>query len=254
MQQVILPAGWVAPAGSLRGRVVLVAGAAGGVGGAAARAAAAAGATVVLLGRRVKPLERLYDELVAAGGAQPAIYPLDLEGATPEDHAMLAERIEAECGRLDGIVLAAARFTGLIPLAQSEPLEFLRSIHVNLTAQWLLLQSCLPLLARADDPSVVFVLEDAARVGKAYWGGYGVARHALAMLATMLASESENSPLRVHGLLPPPLRTALRARAYIAEDPTALPAPDALAPAITYLLGPDGREARGCVLDLRTGA
>ncbi|HET7843173.1 MAG TPA: SDR family NAD(P)-dependent oxidoreductase, partial [Xanthomonadales bacterium] len=123
-----LPAGWSAPEGSLRGRVVLVAGAAGGVGGAAARAAAAGGATVVLLGRRVKPLERLYDELVAAGAAEPAIYPLDLEGSTPDDFATLAERIEAECGRLDGVVLAAARFTGLVPLGQSEPLEFLRSV------------------------------------------------------------------------------------------------------------------------------
>jgi NAD(P)-dependent dehydrogenase (short-subunit alcohol dehydrogenase family) len=251
VELVALPAGWSAPADALRGRVVLVAGAAGGVGAAAARAAAAAGATVVLLGRRVKPLERLYDELVAAGAPQPAIYPLDLEGATPEDYATLSERIEVECGRLDGVVLAAARFTGLVPLAQSEPLDFARAVHVNLTAPWLLLQACLPLLARSDDPSLVFVLDDAARAGRAYWGGYGIAKQALAALAAMLASEQENSPLRVHGLLPPPLRTALRARAYIAEDPGTLPVPEVLAPAIVYLLGSDGRPARGRVLDLR---
>lgn len=246
-----MPAGWSAPSGSLRDRVVLVAGAAGGVGGAAARAAAAGGATVVLLGRRVKPLERLYDELVASGGMQPAIYPLDLEGSTPDDFATLAERIEAECGRLDGVVLAAARFTGLVPLGQSEPLEFLRAVHVNLTAQWLLLQACMPLLAKSADPAVVFVLEDERRAGRAYWGGYGVAKQALAALAGMLASETENSPLRVHALLPPPLRTALRARAYIAEDPSSVPEPAVLAPALTYLLGPDGRGARGRALDLR---
>lgn len=247
-----MPAGWSAPEGSLRDRVVLVAGAAGGVGGAAARTAAAAGATVVLLGRRVKPLEKLYDELVALGAPDPAIYPLDIEGATPDDYATLAERIEAECGRLDGVVLAAARFIGLVPLAQGEPLDFLRAVHANLTAPWLLVQACLPLLLRAPDPSVVFLLEDEARVGRAYWGGYGVAKQALASLAAMLASETENSALRIHGLLPPPLRTALRARAYFAEDPGTLPEPATLAPAFAYLLGPDGRAARGAVLDLRT--
>lgn len=247
-----MPAGWRPPEGSLRDRVVLVAGAAGGVGGAAARTAAAGGATVVLLGRRVKALEKVYDELVASGAPDPAIYPLDIEGATPDDYATLAERIEAECSRLDGIVLAAARFIGLVPLAQSEPIDFLRAVHANLTAPWLLVQSCLPLLLRSADPSVVFLLEDAERVGRAYWGGYGVAKQGLAALAAMLASETENSPLRVHGLLPPPLRTALRARAYFAEDPATLPEASSLAPAFAYLLGAEGRVARGTVLDLRS--
>jgi NAD(P)-dependent dehydrogenase (short-subunit alcohol dehydrogenase family) len=150
------------------------------------------------------------------------------------------------------VVLAAARFPGLVPLAQSEPLDFARAIHVNLTAPWLLLQACLPLLDRAADPAIVFVLDDVERVGRAYWNGYGIAKHGVGALAAMLASELENSSVRVHALLPPPLRTALRARAYIAEDPGALPTPDALAPAFAYLLAAHGATVRGRVLDLRT--
>ena len=92
-------------AGSLRERVVLVTGATGGLGRACALAAAAAGATVVLLGRKVRPLEALYDEIERGGGAAPAIYPMDLAGATPKDHADLAAAVERECGRLDGIVM-----------------------------------------------------------------------------------------------------------------------------------------------------
>ena len=45
----------------LEGRVVLVAGAAGGLGSAASVACAQAGATVVLLGRKLAPLNRVYD-------------------------------------------------------------------------------------------------------------------------------------------------------------------------------------------------
>ena len=48
---------------TLAGRVVLVSGAAGGLGSAAATACARAGATVVLLGRKLPKLNRLYDAI-----------------------------------------------------------------------------------------------------------------------------------------------------------------------------------------------
>ena len=53
-----------AAADGLRNRVVLVTGATGGLGRATSLAAAAAGATDVLLGRKVRALEALYDELL----------------------------------------------------------------------------------------------------------------------------------------------------------------------------------------------
>ena len=66
--------------GPLQDRVILVVGAAGGLGSAAAVACAQAGATVVLLGRKVAPLNRVYDA-VKAVGIEPLLCPLDLEGA-----------------------------------------------------------------------------------------------------------------------------------------------------------------------------
>ena len=58
-------------------RVILVSGAHGGLGSAAAVACARAGATVVLLGRKLPKLNRVYDA-VAQAGAEPLLYPLDL--------------------------------------------------------------------------------------------------------------------------------------------------------------------------------
>jgi NAD(P)-dependent dehydrogenase (short-subunit alcohol dehydrogenase family) len=246
-----LPAEWACTADCLKDRVVLVVGAGGGLGRAVALAVARAGAIPVLLGRKVRPLEKLYDEIVAAGGAQPAIQPLDLEGATPADFEEMVAAIEREFGRLDGVVNAAAHFPGLQPAASIDPLDWLRGLYVNLAAPFVMLQACLPLLARAADASVVFVLDDLDRVARAHWGAYGVAKHGLAGMLSILHQELESGPVRVHGVLPPPLRTALRRTAYFGENSMALPAPDAVAGAFVYLLGAAGAAARGKVLDLR---
>ena len=89
------------PAGrALEGHAVLVTGAHGGLGSAASLACARAGATVVLLGRKVPRLNRVHDAIVAQGGPAPLLYPMDLEGASPDDHLELAGRSGLELGRV----------------------------------------------------------------------------------------------------------------------------------------------------------
>lgn len=236
---------------ALRDRVVLVTGATGGLGRATSLAAAAAGATVVLLGRKVRALESVYDEIERLGAPQPAVYPMDLAGAAPRDYAEMAAAIERECGRLDGIVHAAAHFETLQPFDQQAPEEWARNLQVNLTAPFLTTQACLPLMRRADDAAIVFVLDDPERMGKAFWGGYGVSKHALADLASIVHEETENSRVRTHGLLPAPMRTVLRRAAYYGEDTQSLPEPDVTARFAVGLLGPDAGALRGKTLDLR---
>ena len=227
-------------------RVVLVTGAHGGLGSAAAIACARAGATVVLLGRRLPKLNRVYDA-IRAEGPEPLLYPLDLEGASPDDYAELAGRVGSELGRLDGVLHCAADFRGLTPLLHTDPAAFARAIHVNLTAPWWLSQACLPLLAKADDAALVFAINDLARVGKANWGGYGIAQQGLASLVGMLHSELANTPVRVSGLQPGPMRTPLRAMAYVEQDDRLARLPEVYAPACVTLLSPAGAAHRGQV-------
>jgi NAD(P)-dependent dehydrogenase (short-subunit alcohol dehydrogenase family) len=238
-------------ADALRDRVVLVAGANGGLGRATSLAAAAAGATVVLLGRKVRALEALYDEIEKSGGPRPAVYPMDLAGATPRDHADLVAAIERECGRLDGLVHAAAHFDGLQPFDQQTPEEWFRTQQVNVTAPFQITQAALPLMRKSADAAIVFVFDDPARVGNAFWGGYGVAKHALAGLASIVHEETERSSVRTHALLPGPMRTVLRRAAYYGEDTLMHPEPGFAAAAIVWLLGADGTAMRGRTLDLR---
>lgn len=233
----------------LGGRVVLVAGAAGGLGAAAANACAAAGATVVLLGRKVAKLNRVYDS-AARLGPEPLLYPLDLEGASPDDYAALAERLESELGRLDGLLHCAANFPGLTPFALGDPAAFARAIHVNLTARAWLTQACLPLLRQREDAAVVFALDDPQRVGRAYWGGYGVAQYGLRGLLDSLHHELGNGPVRVSGLQPGPMRTGLRARAFTHEEDALAVDPANYAEACVQLLAAGGAPWRGRVLEL----
>lgn len=233
---------------TLADRVVLVAGAAGGLGSAAAVACAQAGATVVLLGRKVAPLNRVYDAAKAVG-PEPLLYPLDLVGATPDDYDQLAERIEAELGRLDGVLHCAAEFKGLTPLLHTDPADFARAIHVDLTARWWLTQACLPLLAKSDAGAVVFALDDPQRSGGAFWGGYGLAQAAQATLVSMLQAELGGHGPRVSGLRPGPMRTALRGRAFQPNTDLEARAPAEYAAACVHVLSGAGAALRGTLFD-----
>jgi len=236
----------------LQDRVILVVGAGGGLGSAAAIACARAGATVVLCGRKPRRLERVYDQ-VRAAGPEPLLYPLDLEGATPDDHAELAARLHSELGRLDGILVCAADFPGLTPFELADPASFARSLHVTLTAPAWLVQACLPLLKQRDDAAIVFCVDDPARVGAAYWGGYGAAQHGLRGLLASLHDELRAGPVRVSGLQPGPMRTALRARAWSLDEDSRASGPEQAAAMAVGLLGACGAAHRGQVMDASSG-
>ena len=233
---------------ALKGRVVLIAGAAGGLGSAAAVACAKAGASTVLLGRKVAPLNRVYDAIKAVG-PEPMLYPLDLEGAGPDDYDQLAEALDGEFGRLDGLLHCAAEFKGLTPLLHTDPADFARAIHVDLTARWWLTQACLPLLQKSDAGAVVFALDDAERSGGAFWGGYGLAQAGQATLVSMLQAELGERGPRVSGFRPGPMRTALRGKAYQPNTDLDARPPAEVADAVVALLSTAGAAQRGRIVD-----
>lgn len=251
LTSVVPPAEAWAGAG-LGGRQILVVGASGALGRACALAAADHGASVVLLGRRVAPLEKLYDEIEALGAPQPAIYPLNLEGATPADFAELGQRIIDGCGRLDGVIYAAGRLHGLTPIEQFEPEEWLRTLQVSVNAPFLLLQSLLPALkASGADPAVLFFVDAIERATRAYWGAYGVGQAALRALIGMVANEWSEQGVRAFGVLPAPLASAFRRKALVGESSEALVAPAVYAELATWLLANAPANFNGALVDGR---
>ena len=103
-----IPTAFEVPDNMLAERVFLITGATGGFGTAASLALASHGATVILLARNLRLVEALYDEIEQAGYPTPAIYPMNLEGASEHDYLELADNLESQLGRLDGILHCAA--------------------------------------------------------------------------------------------------------------------------------------------------
>ena len=232
---------------TLKGRVILITGAGDGLGRATAIEAARCGATVILLGRTIKKLEATYDLIEKAGGAQPGIVPMNLNGAAWNDHQVVAETLEAEFGKLDGLVHCASHFTGFMRLAEVPPKDWLDGVQTNLTAAYVLTRSCLPLLEKSSDASVVFVTDAAGRTPRAYQGVYGITKAALEALSATFALESAVSQpqLRFNTFHPGPMRTAVRAKGFSGERGDAAPPPDAAAKRLVWLISDAGRQLRG---------
>lgn len=234
----------------LKGRVILITGAGRGIGAAAAKACAAHGATVLLLGKTEENLNRVYDEIEAAGHPQPVAIPFNLETALPHQYDELAATVENEFGRLDGLLHNAAIVGPRTPLEQLSGDNFMRVMQVNVNAMFMLTSTLLPLLKLSEDASVVFTSSSVGRKGRAYWGAYAVSKFATEGLMQVVADEVEGiTQVRANSVNPGATRTSMRAQAYPGENPANNPAPEDIMPVYLYLLGPDSKGTNGQALD-----
>ncbi|MDP2522015.1 YciK family oxidoreductase [Neptunomonas phycophila] len=239
-----------APESLLADRYIVVTGAGDGIGKAAAIAYAKHGATVILLGRTTEKLEQVYDEIENSGGPQPAIVPLNLETATEHDYIEITNIIDQEFGRLDGILHNASLLGLRTPLESYDPVTWQQVMQVNVNAPFLLTQTLMPLLHRSEDASIIFTSSSVGRKGRAYWGAYSVSKFATEGMMQVMADEvSSTSNIRVNCINPGATRTAMRAYAYPAEDPTNNPTPDAIMPLYLYLMGADSKSVNGESMD-----
>jgi len=233
----------------LKDRVILVTGAGRGIGEAAAKTYAAHGATVLLLGKNEDSLNEVYDQIEAAGHPQPVVIPFNLETALPHQYDELAATIEAEFGRLDGLLHNAAILGPRTPLEQLSGDNFMRVMQVNVNAMFMLTSTLLPLLKLSEDASVIFTSSSVGRQGRAYWGAYATSKFATEGLMQVLADEVDGTQVRANSVNPGATRTGMRAQAYPGENPTNNPLPEAIMPVYLYLMGPDSKGVNSQAFD-----
>jgi NAD(P)-dependent dehydrogenase (short-subunit alcohol dehydrogenase family) len=248
----VIPKEFAAQPGLLSGRVILITGASGGLGRALSLECARAGASVILSGRNLTKLEKLYDEIEAAGAPCPAVAVLDLATATAVEYDALANVIEREFGKLDGLVHAAALLGDRAPLEQFDVPTWCKVVHVNMTAPFILTQVLLPALRKSADASVIFVSSGVVKQARPFWGAYAVSKMGLEAVRAMWSEELEGEPnIRLNSVNPGRLRTSMRAAAYPAEDPNTLPSPQSVSGAFLYLLSALGRAIDGEFIDVQ---
>lgn len=216
------------------GPVALVTGASRGIGRAVAVELGRRGFHVIALARSQRALERLDDEISAAGGAA-TLAPLDLKDLPALDR--LGAVVYERWGRLEALASCAGVLGALTPLSHARPAMMEETFTVNVLAVQRLIRSFDPLL-RAAEGRAVFVGSAAADKVRAYWGPYAASKAALHQIALTYAAEAAVSGVKVNLFDPGPVRTAMRAKAYPGEDPATLPPPEEVAPAIADLLAP----------------
>ncbi|MDD1622555.1 MAG: SDR family NAD(P)-dependent oxidoreductase [Methylococcaceae bacterium] len=238
---------------SLSKQVILITGAGGGLGGTAALALAKQGAHIILLDKSIPKLEKIYDAIVAAGGPEPMLYPFDLAGASEEQYQELADAIAQRYGSLQGLLHSAVEFSAYTPIINHKTQDWGHTLNVNLNAAFLLSRVLLPVLQKSQQAAIVFTSDSAARKAPAYAGAYGVSKIALEGFAKILAEELEaGRKIRVNTLVPGPVDSPLRRKAYPAEDRSKIPAMDSLAPVYAYLFGEASIGVTGQIIDAQT--
>ncbi len=236
----------------LEGKTILVTGAGDGIGRVAALTYARYGATVLLLGRTSSKLEYVYDEIESLGGKQPAMLPMNLEGATYAEMQQLEGLIDKEVGQLDGILHNAGMLGQLTPLEMYDVDTFAQVMKVNFTATFMLTQALLPLLKDADNGSIVFTSSTVGTNPRAFWGAYALSKQAVEGMSDIFTQETKNTTnLRFNCINPGGTRTNMRAHAYPGENPMSLKTPEDIMAGYVCLMSDASIGVRGQVIELQ---
>jgi NAD(P)-dependent dehydrogenase (short-subunit alcohol dehydrogenase family) len=233
----------------LNNKTILVTGAGDGIGRAASIEFAKHGATVILLGKTVKKLENVYDEIVNAGYPKPAIVPLDMKGATEQNYIDMADTIAEQFGHLDGLLHNASQLGALGPFEHIDLTSLETILKVNVTAQAIMTKSLLPILRKAEHASIIFTSSGVGRKGRAYWGPYAFSKFATEGMMQVLADECDNTSVRVNSINPGATRTEMRAKAYPGEDPKTLKTAQEIMPSYLFLMGNGSIDTNGQALN-----
>jgi len=235
-----IPSQYKAKPDALNGKVIAVTGAGDGIGRTAARTYASHGATVILLGRTVEKLESVYDDIISAGGPEPAISVMDLETAGTIEGTDCAAAVASEFPHLDGLLHNASILGDLKPIENASFESWCKVMQVNVNAHFLLTHHLLPALKAAPASSIVFTSSSVGRVGRAFWGAYAASKFATEGLMQVLAAELENtSNVRVNSLNPGATNTAMRRAAYPGETPSDNANPQDIMDTYLYLMSSD---------------
>ncbi|MGD9842692.1 MAG: YciK family oxidoreductase [Steroidobacteraceae bacterium] len=221
---------------ALEDRVILITGATDGIGKALAIAAAKLGAQVIAHGRNQKKLEAVANLVTDPNSKPMALLPLDFEKAGNAEYETMIEAIEKNFGHLDGLVHNAAILGERAPIEHHDVAKWLRAMHVNTNAPFILTRYCLPLLRKSADASILFSSCDVSTAAKAHWGPYLVSKWANEGMMRMLADELSNTKIRVNSVNPGVTNTKIRMQAFPAEDRTDLAKPEDVTGSFLYLL------------------
>jgi NADP-dependent 3-hydroxy acid dehydrogenase YdfG len=219
--------------GRLQGQVALITGGGSGIGRSAALHLAREGARVVVVGRRLGPLEEVVAEIKAAQG-QAWARAVDLQ-----DRQQLQDLVRWTAdtvGTVGILVNNAGASSRVRNLRWIDSDDWDATIEVNLNAVYVLIQAVLPGMLAARCGTVVTVSSLAAvRPGLLGGAPYGAAKAGVRNLMTYLHATHRNDGIRSTTILPGEVNTPImdtRVRPPSAQERAAMVDPDDVGRAI----------------------
>lgn len=191
----------------LRGKGVLLTGAASGIGRATALAAAARGAELVLTDLQAEALERVADEVRAAGGTVLHAAPADV--ADHEQVVALAHDVHAAHGAMD-VVMNIAGISTWGRIQELEHRHWQRVVDVNLMGPISVMECFVPpMIAAGRGGHVVNVSSAAGLFGLPWHAPYSAAKFGLRGVSEVLRFDLRHHDIGVTLVCPGAVRTPL---------------------------------------------
>jgi NAD(P)-dependent dehydrogenase (short-subunit alcohol dehydrogenase family) len=193
-------------------KVVLVTGAARGIGLAVAKRFLADGWRVALL----DILGDLLEKSVADLAEPDATLGLTCDVSDANAVASAFAEIERRFGRLDALINNAgvAVFT---PLMETSDADWSRVLAVNLTGPFLCAKAAVPLMRRHGGGAIANITSISGLRASTLRSAYGTSKAGLAHLTKQLAVELAEFGIRVNGVAPGPVDTAMAKAVHSAE-------------------------------------
>ncbi len=241
------------------GQTALVTGAATGIGRATALALAAEGARVWINHRDQHDLaERVVEQIIASGGDAWAI---EADVSDPAAVAAMFETIAAQ-GPLDLLVNNA----GVIlekPFLETSEADWAMVLGVDLAGVYRCCRHALALMQPRRSGAIVNVASDLGFLGREQYVAYCTAKAGVIGLTRSLAREFAADGIRVNGVAPGPIATAMVSPEHMSDEwmakeltiPMArLGTPEEVAAAIVFLLSPQASYFTGQLLGPNGGS
>lgn len=191
----------------LTGKVALVTGAGSGIGKACALKFAAEGARVAVLSRTASEVEKVRDEIMAAGGEAMALT------ADVSDEDQMRESVERTVEHFGGldVVVANAGINGVwAPIDDLRPEEWDKTIAVNLRGTYLTLHLSVPHLKSAGGSIIVISSINGTRTFTTPGAtAYTATKAAQVAMVKQLALELGKHGIRVNAVCPGAIETSI---------------------------------------------
>lgn len=244
----------------MSGKIAVVNGASRGIGEAIAKGLADCGALVVLTSRSQESVQKVADDIVAAGGKAVA---RACHAGRLDDIEELFDYVKSEFGRLDILINNAATNPYYGPATELTPKAFDKTVDINLKGPYFMLSRAVPIMAESGGGSVVNVASIAALISLPGQAVYSMTKAGLVSITRSFAKEYGKQGIRVNAILPGVVETQL-ASALI-EDPgvqkwlSGLPAgraaqPHEMVAGVLYLVSDQAAYTTGTTLVMDGGA